>query len=223
MVTNTTTKPTTDARLQMNYEEFLKWSDEDTHAEWVAGEVTVYIPPRNEHQKILEFLFTLIREYMNLFDLGEIRIAPFEVKLWPDGPSREPDMFFLKKAHLGRLSSQRLTGPPDLIIEVISPNSVHRDRDEKYHEYAQAGVPEYWVIDSRPGRQRADFYRLTAAGHYQLIATEDNEKVEAAVLPGFWLNPNWLWLEDLPNIITLLYNTSPETAAAIQSRLTTNE
>ncbi|MCP4423923.1 MAG: Uma2 family endonuclease [Chloroflexi bacterium] len=223
MVTKTIKKPTSDAKFQMDYEEFLSWSNENTHAEWVEGEVTVYMPSRNEHQVIAGFLLALISEFVNLFDLGQISMAPFEVKLWTDGPSREPDLFFLKKEHLDRLSSERLVGPPDLIIEIISPSSVYRDRDEKYREYAQAGVPEYWIIDSRPGRHRADFYRLTHAGHYQLAATEDDEKVESAVLPGFWLNPNWLWLDELPSVITLLYNMSPEAAAAVQSRLSANE
>lgn len=42
----------------------------------------------------------------------------------------------------------------------------------------------------------------------------------AKVLPGFWLNPQWLWQEPKPNVITTLYNLSPEAAAAIQKRLT---
>lgn len=219
MVTKSPDELAATTRLQMSYEEYLEWSDEDSHAEWVDGEVIVHMPPRNEHQELVGFLFALVREFVNLFDVGRVQIAPFEVKLWPGGPSREPDIFFLKQENLHRLGSKRLEGPPDLIIEVVSPDSVHRDRDEKYHEYAQAGVPEYWIIDSRPGRQRADFYRLANEGRYQLLATEDDERVESPVLVGFWLNPRWLWQEPKPNVITTLYNLSSETAAAIHKRL----
>lgn len=219
MVTKSPDELAATTRLQMSYEEYLEWSDEDSHAEWVDGAVIVHMPPRNEHQELVGFLFALVREFVNLFDVGRVQIAPFEVKLWPGGPSREPDIFFLKQENLHRLGSKRLEGPPDLIIEVVSPDSVHRDRDEKYHEYAQAGVPEYWIIDSRPGRQRADFYRLANEGRYQLLATEDDERVESPVLVGFWLNPRWLWQEPKPNVITTLYNLSSETAAAIHKRL----
>ncbi len=45
------------------------------------------------------------------------------------------------------------------------------------------------------------------------------EQMETAVLPGFWLNPAWLWQDPPPNVITLLYNVSPDTAVALQSRL----
>ena len=220
MVTKSTDRPATSTRLPMSYEAYLEWSDEDSHAEWVDGEVVIHMPPRSEHQGVLEFLFRLVSEFVQLFDLGRTRIAPFEVKLWPGGPSREPDMFFLKNENLSRIGSRRLDGPPDLVIEVVSPDSVHRDRDEKYHEYAQAGVAEYWIIDPRPGRQRADFYRLADEGRYHLFATEDDERVESPVLPGFWLSPQWLWQEPRPNVITTLYNLSPEAAAAIQKRLT---
>lgn len=219
MAIKTTAKEARTKRLPMSYDEYLQWADEDTLAEWVEGEVIIHMPPRNEHQELLGFLFTLLREFVALFDLGKVQIAPFEIKLWPDGPSREPDIFFLKKENLDRLTSKRLNGPPDLAIEIISPDSVYRDRDKKYQEYAQAGVSEYWIIDSRPGRRRADFYRLDENGRYRLVATEDSEEVTSPALPGLRLNPAWLWQEPYPDTIATLYRMSPETAAAIQSRL----
>ena len=118
-----------------------------------------------------------------------------------------------------RLTAERVVGAPDLVIEIVSPTSVYRDRDTKYHEYAQAGVAEYWVIDSRPDRNRADFFRLSDDGRYELFATEDTELVQSAVLPGFHLSPNWLWQDPFPNVITTLYQMSDETAVAIQERL----
>jgi len=221
MITRTIEPPsqTSPVRLHMSYEEYLARDDDNHIVEWVNGEVIIHMPTTNEHQVALEFLFALLRQYVNLLQLGLVRIAPFQVKLWPGGPSREPDMFFLQEANRHRLASKRLDGPPDLVVEIISPSSVKIDREQKFREYAQAGVPEYWIIDSRPKRERADFYALTADGNYQLFATEDDERVESRVLPGFWLNPTWLWLEHKPDILTILFNMSPETAAAIQKKL----
>jgi Uma2 family endonuclease len=193
------TKPT---RLKMSYEAFLKWANEDTHAEWVDGEVIIHMPPKNIHQVTLGFLYELLALFTRLFELGEVRIAPFEVKLKPDGSSREPDIFFLARENLTRLTEERVIGPADLIIEIISGDSVRRDRHDKFREYREAGVREYWLIDPRHGKQRADFFRLDEAGEYELYATEDDERVESQVLRGFWLRPAWLWQADTLNPLT---------------------
>ncbi|HYN87328.1 MAG TPA: hypothetical protein VER55_02300 [Ardenticatenaceae bacterium] len=50
-----------------------------------------------------------------------------------------------------------------------------------------------FAIDPRPCKHRADFFRLNEHGQYDLFATEDDERVESHVLPGFWLRPAWLW------------------------------
>lgn len=191
-------------RLRMSYEEFLEWADEDTRAEWVEGEVIVYMPPRNEHQIIVEFLERLLALFVEWMGLGMVRIAPFEVKLWPGGPAREPDVFFLAKEHKNALGSRRLAGPPDLVVEVVSPGSVQEDRSRKFRDYETAGVREYWIVDSRPGYRRADFYRLDEDGRYELFATEDDEVVHSAVLADFWLRPAWLWQKPLPNPLLVL-------------------
>lgn len=203
--------------LTMTYEEYLQWCDEDVHAEWVDGEVIVFMPAKDEHQTIWDFLHRLLGDYVELLGLGKVQSAPFEVKLWRGGPSREPDIFFLKKENLHRLTSDRLSGPPDLIVEIISRDSVRRDRDTKFREYAQAGVSEYWIIDSRPGFHWAAFYRLSEDNQYELVATEDDERVESSVVSGFWLNPAWLWMVNKPNVMLTVVRTSPEATAAFQA------
>jgi Uma2 family endonuclease len=182
-----------DKPKEMTYDEFLAWSGEDTHAEWVNGEVIVHMPPKDPHQTLLEFFLKVIGIFIDIFDLGHLRVAPFELKLQPDGPSREPDLMFLQKDHLDRLTPERVIGSPDLIIEIVSNDSVHRDRVDKFDEYEAGGVPEYWIIDNRPQRQRAQFYQLTPNGQYQAIPIEADGIYRSAVLPGFWLRVNWLW------------------------------
>ncbi len=194
------------AMLVMRYEEFLAWSDEDVHAEWVPldnsgrGEVIIHMPPKDIHQAVVGFLYKLLGLFVDLFDLGKLRIAPLEVKLQPGGSSREPDILFVAAEHLDRLTPDRLIGPPDLVIEVVSPTSVKRDRSAKYREYQAAGVREYWVIDPREAQRRADFFCLDdvtrGEGEYRLFATEEDERVASRVLPGFWLRPAWLWQVD---------------------------
>ena len=186
-------------RMPMSYEAYLRYGEGidkgSVRTEWVDGEVIVYMPPKAEHQRIVEFLYTLLNLFVQLSNLGLVRVSPFEVKLWEGGPSREPDIFFLTKKQLSNLSPERFEGAPALAVEIISPSSLYIDRDKKFREYEQAGVREYWTIDSRPNQARADFYKLDESNRYELFATETDEAVTSNVVEGFWLRPLWLWQE----------------------------
>ncbi|MCL5995272.1 MAG: Uma2 family endonuclease [Chloroflexi bacterium] len=184
---------TPSAPLRMSYEEYLQWAGEDIHAEWVDGEVIVHMPPTDLHQATLGFLHILLGLFVQFFKRGRLLLAPFEMRLLPGRSSREPDILFVSNEHLERLTEERLVGPADLVVEIISDDSVQRDRRDKFKEYRTAGIREYWIIDPRASKRRADFFRLTEDGDYELFATEDDERVASLVLPGFWLRPAWLW------------------------------
>ena len=79
--------------------------------------------------------------------LGKVRTAPYQMKLPKMKVVREPDIVFVRTEYLDRLTNQCLNGACDIAIEVISPESRNRDRRDKFSEYAQAGVSEYWMID----------------------------------------------------------------------------
>jgi Uma2 family endonuclease len=208
----------------MSYEEYLTWVDEDTRAEWVNGEVIVDMPPLDPHQNLVGFLDRLLGLFIAIFDLGRLQVAPFELKITPEGSSREPDLMFIAKDHLDRLTNERVVGPPDLIIEIVSRDSVHRDRVDKYDEYEAGGVPEYWIIDNRPGRQRVQFYQLDSRGQYQSVPVDENGIYRSQVLPGFWLRVEWLWAEQ-PGILRALAEViGPEQMAqALRSAIDTSD
>ena len=205
-----TTRHADERRLKMTYDEYLAWADEDVHAEWVAGEVTVFVPPSIQHQRLVSLLHYLLGLYAELRHLGEVLIAPVEMRLVPGGSSREPDLLLVAKAHLSRLSVARLDGPADLVVEVVSDSSVARDRADKFYEYQDAGVGEYWVIDPRAGKERVDLHGLTAAGRYQAILPDGDGRYHSVALPGFWLRPEWLWQEPVQSPLHLLQEIAPD-------------
>lgn len=179
---------------KLTYEEFLDWADEDTLAEWVDGEVVMASPASERHQDIVRFLITLLSGYVEFRDLGKVYPAPFQMKLEHSG--REPDVLFVSSAHLDQLKKTYLEGPADLVIEVISPESVGRDRGEKFYEYQRAGIPEYWLIE--PDSGRAEFYQLDGEGVYALIQPEPDGRYQSRALSGFWLQVAWLRQFRLP-------------------------
>jgi len=115
---------------KMTYEEFLAWADEDTLAEWVDGEVVIYSPASDRHQDLSGFLESVLRSFVEARQLGVVRSAPFQMKL---ERGREPDLLFVASEHLERLKETYLDGPADLVVEVVSPDSVGRDRGEKFY------------------------------------------------------------------------------------------
>lgn len=186
---------------KMTYEEFLAWADEDTLAEWVDGEVIMYSPASDRHQDIARFLTAVLSVFVETRDLGVIRPAPFQIKLGPDLPGREPDLLFVATNHLDQLQETHLDGPADLVVEIVSPESAGRDRGEKFYEYARGGVPEYWLID--PDREWAEFYQLEE-GRYRVAFSGKEGRYESQVLLGFWLQVEWLWQEPLPRVLDVL-------------------
>jgi hypothetical protein len=87
---------------------------------------------------------------------------------------------------------------------VISDDSVARDRADKFYEYQAAGVREYWILDSRPGRERADFYVLDEKGRYRPVPPDPDNRYYSTVLPGFWLHVDWVTATEPPAVLTAL-------------------
>jgi len=188
---------------RMSFEEFLAWGDEDTWAEWVDGEVIVLTPAALKHQEIKGFLYSLIREFLRYRLVGRVLDAPFLVRLpEPLRRGREPDILYVSNERGSLLKETYCDGAPDLVVEVTSPESLARDRGEKYVEYEAAGVREYWLVD--PDRQQAEFYRLGENRRYRSIPPDERGVFSSEVLPGFWLKVDRLWQETLPSVVVCL-------------------
>lgn len=114
---------------------------------------------------------------------------------------REPDLMFVTRERMQLVQPTFLDGPADLVVELVSPESIGRDRGEKFVEYEAAGVREYWLID--PIRQQAEFYLLGADGRYRL-GPLDEGIYRSQVLAGFWLRVAWLWQKPLPPVLSVL-------------------
>ncbi|HSI74166.1 MAG TPA: Uma2 family endonuclease [Fimbriimonas sp.] len=112
---------------------------------------------------------------------------------------RSPDVMVVLPEHLDRVKDTMLLGPADLIIEVVSPDSIGRDRGEKFVEYEALGVSEYWIID--PDRETIEFYQLRDR-RYQLVAAE--ETYRSLILPQVTIEPGILWQKKLPTVRHLL-------------------
>ncbi|HXG66869.1 MAG TPA: Uma2 family endonuclease [Blastocatellia bacterium] len=187
---------------KITFEEFLDWCDEDTWAEWVDGEVIMVSPASIGHQDIGSLLDKVLGIYVEVRNLGKVVRAPFVMRL-PSRPSgREPDLIFIARERLHLLTNTYLDGPADLAVEIVSPESIGRDRGEKFVEYEGAGIREYWLID--PDRRSVEFYELGADGRYHTAQIGADGIYRSRVVEGFWLRVDWLWQTPLPPALDVL-------------------
>lgn len=185
--------------VRMSEAEFVAWCDEDLRAEWVDGEVILMPPVSDAHDDANTWLITLLRMLVEEQELGVIRQDIF-VRLANQRRRRVPDLLFVAKNHLDLLKPTYLDGAPDLVMEIVSPDSQSRDRREKYQEYEKAGVREYWIID--PLSQMVEVYRIRGK-RFQLIEEHDGI-VASTVIPKLRLKTALLWRKPLPKIAGLL-------------------
>ena len=204
-------------RLRMSYEDWLEWAPaQEVRSEWVDGEVTVFMPTTLLHGLIAGFVYRLLAAYVEYRDLGVVVTESIPMRLANAG--RVPDVLFVGRANRDRLTNQRLTGAADLVVEVISDDSVERDTVEKFAQYAAAGVPEYWLLDGRAGREGARFFRLVG-GRYREAFAEPDGRYHSTAVPGFWLRPEWLRQDPLPNALTCLAAIAPDAVRAALAAL----
>jgi Uma2 family endonuclease len=186
----------------ITYEEFLNWPGDNHHVEWVNGKMVCMSPITEPHENIRGFLHPLLKLFVEAHHLGRVYSEPFQMKTGPELPGRAPDVFFVGNKHLKRVKRLNLEGPADHVIEIISPGSRATDRGDKFYEYEQGGVPEYWLLD--PDRQQAEFYLRGKDGIYRLVPLGGDGIYRSQVLSGLWLKVAWLWQPLPPPLMDVL-------------------
>jgi Uma2 family endonuclease len=202
MATEATLTAERSAPRAMTFEEFHDWLDEDTWAELAQGEVIVMSPAGTGHQDVGGFLLAVLRCVAEQAQAGHVFGPPTLMRLEAADAAREPDVMYVAEGHAERIQRTYIDGPADLVVEILSASSRRRDRGDKYFEYERAGVPEYWLID--PERHLAEFYVLGADGVYEMAFGGRSGRFESSVLPGLWLDVEWLWQSPLPTVVSVL-------------------
>lgn len=133
---------------KLTYEEFRQLPSDGKRYELVCGEVHVTPAPATRHQAILQNLSGNLWPFVIKNRLGEVWTAPLDVRLAGE-TALQPDLIFISNARAGIIQEDWIAGPPDLVVEVLSPSTAAYDRATKLPIYADAGVPEVWLIDSQ--------------------------------------------------------------------------
>ena len=167
-----------------------EWTEEDYFnllpesnkiIELSEGRLIITPAPTTQHQKILGKLYFSICNYLLKNDLGELIMAPTDVKLWEDN-IRQPDIVFMSNEHSDRIT-ERYWGVPDLVIEILSEHTAKEDRVKKFFEYLRAGIYEYWIID--PFKQSIEIFTLENEAYELFGKWCISETAKSKLLKGF--------------------------------------
>lgn len=147
--------------------------------------------PTMAHQDMLIFLFELLKAYVLKHQLGKVYVAPVPVRLRA-GRYREPDVFFVSTQRVHEAEGKYPSGA-DLVMEIVSGSPSDRARDlvEKRHDYAQAGIPEYWIVD--PDEGAITVLWLEGEAYVEHGRFAGDETATSRLLPGFAVAVAAVW------------------------------
>ncbi|MEQ8531134.1 MAG: Uma2 family endonuclease [Imperialibacter sp.] len=135
-------------------DDYLLLGETNTPCQLINGELIMSPSPTPLHQIVLSNLNDVIKAYGKKVD-GLVLFSPLD--LYIDNRNVfQPDLIFLSKRQIAYVTERGIEGPPELLVEVISPSNSYTDRYEKKNAYQKFGVLEYWIVD--PANQTLEIY-----------------------------------------------------------------
>lgn len=165
----------------LTYDDWLAMPEVNTFQEIIEGALIVSPTPGWDHASVLQNLNVLFHQAASSARARVIRQTPLGVRLSLHNVP-EPDLLFIRKDRLRKLVvGSRVIGPPDLVLEVVSPTSVKMDNGAKFRLYAEHGVPEYWIVNPM---QRSIAVHALTGDQYDLLSPNAPGLYHSRVLPG---------------------------------------
>ena len=173
---------------KLTWDDYLAFPEDGRRHEIIDGEHYVTACPVLNHQRVSRHIQFQLYDQIERQGKGEVFNAPTAVQL-SDYDIVEPDLLVVLADHEERLEETRVSGPPDLVVEVLSPSTRRRDHELKMALYERAGVREYWIVD--PAAQQLEKFRrqgdlLTSAGVF-------TEQIAFDGLPGVVVDLDRVW------------------------------
>ncbi|MFE8698473.1 Uma2 family endonuclease [Cytobacillus sp. FJAT-53684] len=153
--------------------------DDGNRYELAGGQLELMSPaPLVTHQIVsFEILINLSRscelDYFILHAPVDVILSPAEV--------RQPDLVLIHRKRMEIISKRGIEGAPDLVVEILSPSSLKRDKIDKIKSYAHFGIPEFWIVD--PDTGVLEQYVLHEKRYELIDIFQNNELVTSPNIP----------------------------------------
>lgn len=175
-------------------EDYEQITDEDLKCEFVDGELIVHSPTSIRHESLAGFVLSLVREFVTERRLGDVFGSNAVMQL---GERRfSPDVSALLAANAGRVQNNRIVGPADLVVEILSSSTRAYDRNTKLPLYCEGRVGEIWLIDA--DRRQFEAHAWRDGGYVSQALTTG--RWASITLPDLSVDVEWFWLAPLPSV-----------------------
>ena len=132
--------------------------DDGSRYEAIGGKLYMTPAPSIRHHRVTRRLYHALDPLLAKAGRGELFWAPVGVEFPATGEGVQPDLLFVSTERLGIIAEEWIRGAPDLVVEILSPSTVGRDRSKKRDLYERHGVREYWIVD--PDANAIDVWRF---------------------------------------------------------------
>lgn len=160
----------------MTAAEFEALPESQYPTELIEGELVVRGVPKVNHQRVAFNIASLLRE---IVPSGEVFIPPLSVK-FDDANYYQPDVIWVAEDSACKIGEDGFNGPPDLVVEVLSPGTAKIDRGIKFQKYQHYAVREYWIVE--PELAFLEVWQLVNGVFVQQGIYEADESFESPVL-----------------------------------------
>src|SRR5437667_60310 len=125
--------------------EVFEMLPEGTLCQIINNTLVMSPAPTDSHQKVLGKIFTKLFNFIDDKQLGELRVAPYDVYIDEENVF-QPDIVFISAENVHLIKERGLFGAPDLVIEILSAGNKKYDTKNKKDVYEKNGVKEYWLV-----------------------------------------------------------------------------
>jgi len=143
----------------------------------VEGELVMSPAPAPDHQVISGNIYLLPR--MAVRGKGVVLYSPLDVYFDLEN-AYQPDIVVILKGSKARITRKGVYGPPDVVVEILSPSTAYYDLTQKKDVYERSGVREYWLVD--PLRRTFEVYLNTEEGFKLISKAKGKGVVRSEVL-----------------------------------------
>jgi Uma2 family endonuclease len=162
-------------------EQYLRLSNQTNQLiEFTDGVIEVLPMPTKYHQAISRLLFLALLGVAQRLG-GDVFYVPLRIQVRP-GKFREPDLLLILDKNDPRAQNEFWLGA-DLVVEIVSPDKPKRDIEEKPRDYAEARIPEYWIVN--PLDETITVLMLADDAYAEHGVFRRGETATSALLPGF--------------------------------------
>ena len=160
-------------------EDYEKLPEGPPYYQLIEGKLIMSPAPTPSHQRVSIRLSVKLFNYVKEKTKGEVLYSPIDVFLDEEN-AYQPDIVVILQGSRARITEKGIEGPPDIVVEILSPSTAYYDLTEKKDVYEQVGVKEYWILD--PLRKTFEIYANSQKGFKLISKAKEEGKVKSELL-----------------------------------------